>query len=422
MRWLGGHRAVGHNVALWNRSHVVNSSPSVPPWRSLHACATARAGAGDGNPFTLGVCAGDPDDRSAVLWTRLTQPDGSALGADDVAVTWEVAGDESFTSVVANGEVTGERGRRRTARPPRRRGRSLVLPFRSGDWTSPPGGSRPTGADPAQLRLATTNCQHYETGYFAAYDDLAEWAPDLVVFLGDFIYEYGGENLGGAVVRSHGSGETLTVDEYAGVTPCTSPTPSCSRPGGRSVVGDLGRPRSGEQLRRVDVRGRCSPRRVPGSPARRLPGVVGAHAGAHPRPGDVDTVIYRTIQWDSLADVMLLEGASSAPTRRAATSSSLDGPGLCGDRRPGTMLGSVQEQWLGAQLALTTATWPVIAQQTVLSDVHPAQRCGAQLRPVGRLPGGPPAAAPQGCPGTQGGGADWRHPSRRRRPVAGGRG
>ena len=34
-----------------------------------------------------------------------------------------------------------------------------------------------------------------------------------------------------------------------------------------------------------------------------------------------------------------------------------------------TMLGSVQEQWLGEQLAATTATWPVIAQQTVLSDV-----------------------------------------------------
>ena len=34
-----------------------------------------------------------------------------------------------------------------------------------------------------------------------------------------------------------------------------------------------------------------------------------------------------------------------------------------------TMLGSVQEQWLGEQLAATTATWPVIAQQTVLSNV-----------------------------------------------------
>ena len=34
-----------------------------------------------------------------------------------------------------------------------------------------------------------------------------------------------------------------------------------------------------------------------------------------------------------------------------------------------TMLGPVQEQWLGEQLAATTATWPVIAQQTVLSNV-----------------------------------------------------
>ncbi len=34
-----------------------------------------------------------------------------------------------------------------------------------------------------------------------------------------------------------------------------------------------------------------------------------------------------------------------------------------------TMLGNEQERWIGEQLAATTATWPVIAQQTVLSNV-----------------------------------------------------
>ena len=61
----------------------------------------------------------------------------------------------------------------------------------------------PTATDPAQLRLAATNCQHYESGFYAAHRDIAEWAPDLVVFLGDFIYEGGVEPVGGDRVRSH---------------------------------------------------------------------------------------------------------------------------------------------------------------------------------------------------------------------------
>jgi len=40
-----------------------------------------------------------------VLWTRLTRPDGSPLGDDDVTVAWELAADEAFTTVVASGEV-----------------------------------------------------------------------------------------------------------------------------------------------------------------------------------------------------------------------------------------------------------------------------------------------------------------------------
>ena len=61
-----------------------------------------------------------------------------------------------------------------------------------GNGRARPGGSPRRATDPAQLRLAAANCQHFESGFFAAYGDLAAWAPDLVVFLGDFIYEYGG--------------------------------------------------------------------------------------------------------------------------------------------------------------------------------------------------------------------------------------
>ena len=50
------------------------------------------------DPFTLGVCAGDPDASSAVLWTRLTAVDGASLPAGDVVVTWELANDPDFSA------------------------------------------------------------------------------------------------------------------------------------------------------------------------------------------------------------------------------------------------------------------------------------------------------------------------------------
>ncbi len=61
-----------------------------------------------GNPFTLGVSSGDPDERSAVLWTRLTGPDGAPLPDGDIDVTWELSDDPSFAAP----RRVGQRARR----------------------------------------------------------------------------------------------------------------------------------------------------------------------------------------------------------------------------------------------------------------------------------------------------------------------
>src|SRR6185436_15907644 len=74
-----------------------------------------------------------------------------------------------------------------------------------------PSGGRAPRPRRALRRRAFAWCQQYEQGYYGAYRHLVADAPDLVAFLGDYIYE---GTWGRELVRSHGSGEAYTLDDY----------------------------------------------------------------------------------------------------------------------------------------------------------------------------------------------------------------
>jgi alkaline phosphatase D len=331
----------------------------------------ARSAVPADNPFALGVTSGDPDERSAVLWTRLARPDGSALGGDDVTVAWELAADEAFTSVIATGEVVARADEAHSVHAVVDVAAPSFFRFRTGGWTSPSGRVAPTPTDPAQLRLATASCQHFESGFYAAHADLAAWAPDLVVFLGDFIYEYGAANIGGAVVRSHGTGETFTLEDYrnryalylgdADLRAARAVCPWVVIWDDHEVANNYAMLTS----QYSDPPDQFAARRLAAYQAwwEHMPVRM-------PRPAGEDTIIYRTVAWGSLAEMILLDGRQFRSDQSCGdVVLSLD-PACPETADPArTMLGTEQESWLGEQLAATTATWPVIAQQTVLSDV-----------------------------------------------------
>ena len=171
------------------------------------------------NPFTLGVASGDPEPDGAVLWTRLA-PDPLADGGLDpgpIRVKWEVSRDESFSKVVRKGEAL--------ALP--QLGHSVHVEvdgldphswyhyrFHAGSETSPVGRTRTSPAPsamPDSMRFAFTSCQHYETGYFNGYPHMQKEDLDLVIHLGDYIYEYAGVD---KRVRKHLGKEIESLDEY----------------------------------------------------------------------------------------------------------------------------------------------------------------------------------------------------------------
>jgi alkaline phosphatase D len=169
-------------------------------------------------PFTTGVASGDPDAHSVVLWTRLDR--ARLTGQDSVEVKWEIAHDEKFRRIVRRGSsaapsalgysVHAEVGGLEPAR-------DYWYRFMAGGQESATGRTRttPNTADTVdKLRFAFISCQNYEHGYYTVLRHLADDEVDVVIHLGDYIYERRySPNL---TVREHESGEVFTLDQYRG--------------------------------------------------------------------------------------------------------------------------------------------------------------------------------------------------------------
>ncbi|MFN7111402.1 MAG: alkaline phosphatase D family protein [Brevundimonas sp.] len=160
-------------------------------------CATVPGEGQAGSvAFLHGVASGDPDQHSAVFWTRVTPADPS-VGA--VAVVLEVAKDAGFSDIVRRSTGLRARAERdftvkhdldgQGLEP----GREYFYRFIANGVTSPVGRVRTLdqGATP-QVTLAVVSCQLYPGGLFNAYEAISQLEQlDAVVHLGDYIYEYG---------------------------------------------------------------------------------------------------------------------------------------------------------------------------------------------------------------------------------------
>lgn len=157
-----------------------------------------------------------------MLWTRLAPEPLSAdpatpggMSGSAVEVAYEIASDTQMRTVVRQGMVTAdsdlafsvhlEISGLQPARP-------YWYRFRSGDAVSRIGRAvtAPELGSPVDaLRFGFVSCSNYEAGYFSAYRHLADQHPDLVLFLGDYIYEDVSRD--GHVVRTHSDGVAATT-------------------------------------------------------------------------------------------------------------------------------------------------------------------------------------------------------------------
>jgi len=177
-----------------------------------------------GYPFTLGVASGDPAPDGAVLWTRLAPSplSGGGMPQRRVPVDYEVALDERFRRTVRRGTTDAQPQLGHSVHvelaglQPER---EYFFRFRAAGELSPVGRTitaPAADATPDALAFAFVSCSQYEHGYFTAYGRLAEEDLDVVVHLGDYIYEYGPNVYAtpGGNVRAHSSREITTLEDY----------------------------------------------------------------------------------------------------------------------------------------------------------------------------------------------------------------
>ncbi|WP_281647251.1 alkaline phosphatase D family protein [Parendozoicomonas sp. Alg238-R29] len=147
-------------------------------------------------PFRHGIASGDPLADRVILWTRVTPDQDPLFASAIVPYEWQVALDPGMASIVHTGSgVTGPevdytvKVDADNLVP----GTTYYYRFLSNGVESPIGRTKtlPVG-HLNRMRLAFCSCSNYPAGYFNVYKEIARRPElDVVLHLGDYIYEYG---------------------------------------------------------------------------------------------------------------------------------------------------------------------------------------------------------------------------------------
>ncbi|TFY99377.1 alkaline phosphatase [Ramlibacter henchirensis] len=373
-----------------HRRRLLKAAAAAAGLLGLPGCAGSPA-RWQSDPFSLGVASGSPAADSVVLWTRLLPargalPDG---GQSALPVLWEVAHDPGFSRIV-------------------QRGQTLALPqlahsvhveagglepdrwyfyrFHSGDATSPVGRTRTLpapDAQPSRLRLSYASCQRWEHGYYAAWRHMRDEQLDLVMFLGDYIYEYPNAT---AAVRSFPTlGWVHTLSDYRERYALHRSDPDLQAMHAQcpwlltwddhEVQNDYAGTKEGDPYPwGMNASGDFAARRAAAYQAyyEHMPlrasefaRALTQHAGAS------ELRLHSRYRFGRLADLLLLDARQyrdpQVCTPRAPRPSGLVSPSTCAawnDPRR-TLLGTAQEQWLDGMLSQAGGGWTVLGQQTL---------------------------------------------------------
>ena len=301
----------------------------------------------------------------------------------DVTVTFEIATDSAMRDVVRRGEATAEQAFAYSVHldvAGLQPGRPYWYRFTSGDAASRIGRAvtlPAAGAPLDRLRFGFVSCSNYEHGYFSGYRHLADENPDVVLFLGDYIYEYIEERR--PTVRRHSDGiEAATLPTYRNryaqyrldpdLQRLHAEVPALVTWDDHEVQDDY----ADKWSKFFDDPALFLQRRAAAYRA------FYEHMPVRPilsRPDGPVMRVYDRFSFGDLIEISMLDGrqyrsreACYTPPNKGGTH--LESDATCPERRDAgrTMLGFAQESWLNTTLARSKAQWNLIAQDVLMAQ------------------------------------------------------
>ncbi len=371
---------LGGAVALYVVTPATVSGRSLPRYEY-------RGALGPETLFAHGVASGDPLPDGIVLWTRVS-PDAPGR----VEVFWEMALDDAFQERVAAGTVVTTERDDYTVKVDVRGlddGRDYFYRFIAQDRASRTGHTRlaPRPGDAVErVRIGLASCSSYGHGWFHAYEKLAAQPDlDLVLHLGDYIYEYGTGEYGG--VRAYEPPhEILTLDDYRArhaqykrdpqLQLLHAAVPFVTVWDDHEVADDSWR------------RGAVNHQEDEGSFRRRELAAIRAYFEWMPIRERGRRTVSRALHYGDLVDFVMID---TRHTKRDRQAGPLVGP-LPVEPSPRQLLGRKQETFVRKALTSSTAQWKLVGNQVVMTPLR-VPLGGADLRILDSWDGYPGARA-----------------------------
>ena len=370
--------------ALSRREFIVNVS-SVS---AVLAAGGVLSGCGGGAEtlvdFNYGVASGDPLKDRVILWTHAKYQNSVA----PVDLTYEVATDPAFRSVVSSGQVVASANTGYTAKVDATgltEGQSYFYRFVSGDSVSAVGQTRTLPSSSAtEVTFSVFSCADYPLGYFNAYAEAAKRGSDFAIHLGDYIYEYGTGSMPTQTVildlqrYADHTNEILTLDDYRKRHALYKSDPDSKILHAKIplIAGWDDHEVSNDNYK--DGAQAHDPATDGNYVDRRTVALQAYHEWMPIRTGADKMKIYRSFDFGGLVSLHMLETRNTGRDKQIAITelAGLEGTTkqasayaeyIRADRQ---MLGATQLAWLQQQMATSQATWQVLGQQVLMARME----------------------------------------------------
>ncbi|GGC97630.1 alkaline phosphatase D family protein [Undibacterium terreum] len=374
--------------SLGRRGFVVKMSSVAAVLASggaLTACGGSGADLnGEQAAFNYGVASGDPLADRIILWTYAkTSTDAS------VDLTWQMAADASFTTVLFSGKVTATKDSGFTAKVDAT-GLSANTEYfyrftAPNNAVSAVGRTRtlPTG-NVSEVKLAVFSCSDYPAGYFNAYDSAISSGAQFALHLGDYIYEYkdGVYPPAATAVAARVSAppnEVVTLTDYRTRHALHKADPYVKALHARMPMIAIWDDHEFANNAYMDGAENHNPNTQGPWTARKAAASQAYHEWMPIRTPDASNLlkIYRSFDFGNLLSLHMLDtriiGREHQPDRTInAAGLDIADPAFLpyAFNKNKQLMGTTQQAWLDTQMAASKATWQILGNQTVMGRVQ----------------------------------------------------